>query len=157
MRIKNKKGEGFEMETSNPIIEKKGKTTAAAGLSRGRLWTARIMAGIVFLFMLFDGIGKIAKPAQVVESTLALGFGERHLIVMGVLGLICTVLYALPRTRFTGALLLTGYLGGAISAHLRVDNPLWSHALFPVYIAVLAWGAVWLIDGRLRDLLWNRD
>jgi len=140
-------------------IEMKTKTgaTIANDISKGRLWTARAMSGIVVLFMLFDGIGKIAKPAPVIESTLALEFAENHIGTMGVLGLLCTILYAVPRTRFLGALLLTGYLGGAVAAHFRVDNPLWSHMLFPVYIAILAWGALWLTDRRLRNLLWERE
>src|SRR5690242_19759544 len=103
------------------MIEMKTESTTATNFSRGRLWTARIMGWIVILFMLFDGIGKIAKPAPVVEGTLALGFAEKHLAAIGVLSLICTVLYAVPRTRFLGALLLTGYLGGAVAAQLRVD------------------------------------
>lgn len=125
-------------------------------ISKGRLWTARIIGGIVVLFMLFDGIGKIAKPKQVVEGTLALGFQEHHLAVLGVLSIICAILYAVPRTRFLGALLLTGYLGGAVAAQLRVDSPLWSNTLFPVYVAILAWGSVWLIDQKLRNLIWER-
>ncbi|WP_426448216.1 DoxX family protein [Paenibacillus sp. S-38] len=140
----------IEMKTNTGI-------TIANDISKARLWTARIMSGIVVLFMLFDGIGKIAKPAPVVESTLALGFTENHLVAMGVLSLLCTILYALPRTRFLGALLLTGYLGGAVAAHLRVDHPLWSHMMFPVYVAILAWGALWLIDRRLRNLRWERE
>ncbi|TLS50822.1 DoxX family protein [Paenibacillus antri] len=139
-------------------IEMKTKTgiTIANDITKARLWSARAMSGIVILFMLFDGIGKIVKPAPVVESTLALGFAENHLATVGVLGLLCTILYALPRTRFLGAVLLTGYLGGAVAAHLRVDNPLWSHMLFPVYVAILAWGALWLIDRKFRNLLWER-
>jgi hypothetical protein len=128
----------------------------ATEISKGRLWTARIISGIVVLFMLFDGIGKLAKPKQVVEGTLELGFQEHHLAVLGVLSLICTLLYAVPRTRLLGAVLLTGYLGGAVAAQLRVDNPLWSHTLFPVYIAILAWGPIWLIDQKFRNLIWER-
>jgi hypothetical protein len=139
-----------EMKTNKGI-------TAPYDITKKRLWTARAMSGIVVLFMLFDGIGKIAKPAPVVEGTLAMGFTENHLTTIGVLGLLCTVLYGLPRTRFVGALLLTGYLGGAVAAHLRLDNPLWSHMLFPVYVAILAWGALWLTDRRLRNLLWERE
>jgi len=130
--------------------------TMATGFSNGRLWAARIMCGIVVLFMLFDGIGKLIKPKQVVESTLALGFGEHHIAVMGVLSITCTILYAEPRTRFLGALLLTGYLGGAVAAQLRVDNPLWSNTLFPIYIAILTWGPLWLMEQKLRNLIWKQ-
>jgi len=140
-------------------IETKTNTgmAMATDISKGRRWTAHAMSGIVVLFMLFDGIGKIAMPAPVVEGTLALGFAENHLATMGVLSLLCTIMYAVPRTRFLGALLLTGYLGGAVAAHLRVDHPLWSHMLFPVYVAIFAWGALWLTDRRLRNLLWERE
>lgn len=135
------------------IIEREWKTNMKTGVPTGRLWTARIMSGIVILFMLTDGIGKIVGLAPVVKDTLALGFTERHMAVMGVLGLLSTLLYAIPRTSFLGALLLTGYLGGALAAQLRVDAPLFSNILFPVYVAILFWGAIWLRDERLRKLL----
>lgn len=138
-------------------LEIKNNTSMiAADYSKRRLWSARIMFAIVVLFMLFDGIGKIAKPKTVVETTLALGFGEHHLATIGILSLICTILYVLPHTRILGVLLLTAYLGGAVAAQLRVDSPLLSHTLFPVYIAILAWGPVWLMDQRLRQLIWKR-
>jgi len=144
------------METSSLITKKNRETATVNDVFRKRLWTARIMGGIVVLFMLFDGIGKIAKPAQVVESTLALGFEESHLTVMGVLSLLSTFLYAVRRTRLLGALLLTSYLGGAVAAQLRVDSPLWSNTLFPVYVAVIAWGAIWLTDCEFRNIFWKR-
>ncbi|MGG1555125.1 MULTISPECIES: DoxX family protein [Paenibacillus] len=127
----------------------------AIEISKGRLWAARILSGIVILFMLFDGIGKIIKPKEVIEGTLSLGFAEDHLAVISVLSLVCTILYAIPRTRFLGALLLTGFLGGAVAAQLRVDNPLWSNTLFPVYFAIIAWAPIWLMDGRFRNLIWS--
>ncbi|KIL38135.1 membrane protein [Gordoniibacillus kamchatkensis] len=130
-------------------MKKNGKTE----VSKGRLWTARIMSGVVILFMVFDGIGKIMGPAPVVKATLELGFAERHMAVMWILGLISTLFYAIPRTSFLGALLLTGYLGGAVAAQVRVDAPLFSNVLFPVYLAVLVWGAVWIRDERVRKLL----
>ncbi|MBB6731538.1 DoxX family protein [Cohnella zeiphila] len=125
------------------------------GISRGRLWTARFMSGIVVLFMLVDGIGKMIKPAQVVKSTIELGFAERLVTTIGILGLISTLFYAVPRTRFLGALLLTGYYGGAVAVQLRLDNPLFSNVLFPVYTAILVWGALWLRDERVRKLFWR--
>lgn len=108
-------------------------------ISKSRLWTARIMSGLVILFMLFDSIFKFIQPAPVVEGTLQLGYAQHHLAVIGTLGLISTILYAIPRTAFLGAVLLTGYFGGAIATHIRMDAPLFSHVLFPVYLAVLAW------------------
>ena len=124
-----------------------------AGISKGRLWTARIMSGIFVLFMLMDGFGKIVGPEPVVKASLALGFMERHIAALGVLGLLSTLLYVVPRTKFFGALLLTGYLGGAIAAQIRVDAPLFSHVLFPLYLAILLWGAIWLREERIRMLL----
>ncbi|WP_037193872.1 DoxX family protein, partial [Rhodococcus rhodochrous] len=122
-------------------------------------WTARIMSGLVILFMLFDSIFKFIQPAPVVEGTLQLGYAQHHLAVIGTLGLISTILYAIPRTAFLGAVLLTGYFGGAIATHIRMDAPLFSHVLFPVYLAVLAWGAIWLRNERARKLipLQNRE
>lgn len=81
-------------------------------ISKSRLWTARIMSGLVILFMLFDSIFKFIQPAPVVEGTLQLGYAQHHLAVIGTLGLISTILYAIPRTAFLGAVLLTGYFGG---------------------------------------------
>jgi hypothetical protein len=122
-------------------------------ISKSRLWTARIMSGLVILFMLFDSIVKIIKPAPVVEGTLELGYSEHHIIVIGTLGLLSTILYAIPRTTVLGAILLTGYFGGAIATHVRLDNPLFTHTLFPVYIAVLTWGGIWLKDEKVRKLI----
>ncbi|WP_257352078.1 DoxX family protein [Pseudalkalibacillus decolorationis] len=121
-------------------------------ISKSRLWTARIMSGVVILFMLFDSISKFFKPASVVEPTLVLGFSERHIIVLGILGFLSVILYTIPSFSVLGAVLLTGYFGGAIATHVRLDSPLFSHTLFPVYIAVLAWGGIWLRDENLRNL-----
>jgi hypothetical protein len=127
-----------------------------ANISKGRLWTARIMKGIVILFMLFDGIGKLAKPEAVIKGTLDLGYAEHHIAIIGVLALLCTVLYAIPRTQVLGALLLTGFFGGTVASQLRVDAPLFTNILFSIYLAILAWGAVWLRDERVRKLLTGR-
>lgn len=138
------------------MIERETNMQAAAqrsNMSGVRRWTARTMGGIVLLFMLFDGIGKLVGPAPVVEATQELGFAEHHLAIMGILSLLATLLYMMPRTAFLGALLLTGYLGGAVAAQVRIDAPLFSNTLFPVYVAVLVWGALWLRDERLRRLL----
>jgi hypothetical protein len=122
-------------------------------ISKGRLWTARIMSGLVVLFMLFDSVLKLMKPAPVVEGTVTLGYAEHHIIVIGILGLISTILYAVPRTSFLGALLLTGYFGGVVATQIRVDAPLFSTILFPVYLALLTWGGVWLRNEKVRKLI----
>ena len=110
------------------------------------------MSGLVILFMLFDSVMKFIKPAEVVEGTLSLGFEEHHIFIIGLLGLLSAILYLVPRTSILGAVLLTGYYGGVIVTHLRLDAPLFSHTLFPVYLAVLAWGGLWLRDESVRSL-----
>jgi hypothetical protein len=121
-------------------------------ISKPTRWTSYIMSGLVILFMLFDSIMKFVKPPEVIEGTLALGYGEEHLNVIGALGLICTVLYAFPRTSILGAILLTAYFGGAVATHLRLNNPLFSHTLFTVYFGILIWTALWLRNRKLREL-----
>jgi hypothetical protein len=121
--------------------------------SKGRLWTARIMSGLVILFMLFDGIFKLMKSSYAVEGTVTIGYAEHHVVLIGLLGLLATLVYAVPRTAFLGALLLTAYFGGVVATHVRMDAPLFSHLLFPVYLAVLTWGALWLKDERVRKLI----
>ncbi|MGM0711958.1 DoxX family protein [Brevibacillus parabrevis] len=124
----------------------------AKTISRTRLWVARIMSWLVILFMLFDGVFKLIQPAPVVEGTLVLGFAQHHIALLGILAIISTVLYALPRTAVLGAILLTGYFGGVIATQVRVDAPLLTHTLFAVYLAILAWGGLWLRDERVRNL-----
>ncbi|MED1722018.1 DoxX family protein [Brevibacillus parabrevis] len=124
----------------------------AKTISRTRLWVARIMSWLVILFMLFDGVFKLIQPASVVEGTLVLGFAQHHIALLGILAIISTVLYALPRTAVLGAILLTGYFGGVIATQVRVDAPLLTHTLFAVYLAILAWGGLWLRDERVRNL-----
>src|SRR4029450_3405378 len=122
-------------------------------LSKGRLWTGRIMSALPALFLLVDGVGKLLKPAPVVEGTVQPGYPESVLLGLGIVLLTCTILYTIPRTAILGAILLTGYLGGAIATHVRVGSPLFSHILFPVYLAVLIWGGLYLRDERLRALI----
>ena len=112
-----------------------------------------VMSGMVIAFMLFDSLFKFIQPKEVVDGTVILGFAEHHILTLGILGLVSIVLYAFPATSFLGAILLTGYFGGAIATHLRLDNPLFSHILFPVYLGVLAWGGLWLRSQPLRKLL----
>ena len=122
-------------------------------LSKGRLWTGRIMSALPALFLLVDAVGKLVKPAPVVEGTVQLGYPESVLLGLGIVLLACTVLYVIPRTAILGAILLTGYLGGAVATHVRVGNPLFTHVLFPVYLGVLIWGGLYLRDERLRALI----
>jgi hypothetical protein len=124
-----------------------------ANVSRRRLWTGRILTGLVGLFMLFDGGIKVLRLAPAINGTVELGYPAHDVFAIGLLALSCLVLYLIPRTAILGAVLLTGYLGGAIATHLRVGNPLFTHTLFPVYVAALIWGGLALRDGRLRLLL----
>lgn len=115
-------------------------------------WPSRIMTALPALFLLMDGVMKLIKPAPVVTATLQLGYPERVISGLGILLLACVVLYVIPRTALLGAILLTGYLGGAVASHVRIGSPLFSHVLFPVYLAVLLWGGLWLREDRLREL-----
>jgi len=140
------------METT-ATIHASNSDAQSAPLSKGRLWTGRIMSALPTLFLFVDGVGKLVKPAPVVQGTLQLGYPESVLVGLGIVLLSCTVLYVIPRTAILGAILLTGYLGGAIATHVRVGSPLFSHILFPVYLAVLLWGGLYLRDERLRTLI----
>ena len=122
-------------------------------VSKTKLWTSYVMSGLVILFMLMDSIMKFVKPPEVIKGTLALGFAEQHLPLIGTLGLISTLLYAFPRTSILGAILLTGYFGGVVATHVRLNNPLFTHTLFTVYFGILIWGGLWLRNSKLRELL----
>ncbi len=119
-------------------------------LSTGRKWTSYILSGLVILFMLFDSIMKFVKPPQVIQGTIDLGFSEHHILILGILGLLSTLLYIVPKTSVLGAILLTGYFGGAMATHIRLDNPLFSHILFTVYLGIFAWGGLWLRNETLQ-------
>jgi hypothetical protein len=122
--------------------------------SKISVWSSRIMRWIVILFMLFDAVIKFVKPEPVIQTTIhELGYKEHHILIHGFTALIPTLLFAIPRTSVLGAILLTAHLGGAIASNLRVDNPLFSNTLFPVYTAILMWGSIWLKDERLRSIL----
>jgi len=122
-------------------------------ISKTSRWISYSMSGVVILFMVMDGIMKFVKPPEVIEGTLALGFAEEHLPVLGSLALISTLLYSIPRTSILGALLLTAYFGGAMATHVRLNNPLFTHILFTVYLSILLWGGLWLRNRKLRELL----
>lgn len=116
-------------------------------------WTGRVLTGLPGLLLLLDGVTKLFKPAPVVEQTVALGYPEYVIVPLGVVLVASTLLYLVPRTAVLGAVLLTGYLGGAVATHVRVGNPLASHTLFPVYLGVLLWTGLLLRDAPLRTLL----
>lgn len=128
-------------------------STTTAPITKGKLWTARIMSGLVIAFMLMDSIFKLIPNEMVTASSVVLGYQAHHIPILGVLGFASILLFAFPRTQILGAILLTGYFGGAIATHVRLDNPLFSHILFPVYLGVLAWGSLWLRSETLRRLI----
>ena len=108
---------------------------------------------IPVLFLLFDSVIKVLQVAPVTESFTQLGYPTRLALAIGLLELGCLVLYVIPRTAVFGAILLTGYLGGAIATHVRVGSPLATHVLFPVYVALLLWGGLILRESALRTLV----
>jgi hypothetical protein len=123
-----------------------------AGSRRG-LWTGRVLSGLAVLFLVFDSVGKLLQVPPVVAGSIQLGYPADVVFDLGVTLLSCVLLYVIPRTSVLGALLLTGYLGGAVATHVRVGNPLFSHTLFPTYVAALVWGGLLLRDARLRAFL----
>jgi len=127
--------------------------TQTVPASKKMLWTGRIISAVVVLFLLFDSVIKFINPAPVVEASAHLGLPDSLAIVLGIVLLACTAVYAIPRTSILGAILLTGYLGGAVATHLRIGDPLFSHVLFPVYMGVLLWGGLFLREDRLRALI----
>ncbi len=119
-------------------------------------WTRSVgwgMTGLMILFLLFDGLSKLMLEQHVVEATTKIGYPLDSIRPIGIICLICTVLYAIPRTAILGAILLTGYLGGAIASKVRIEDPLFSSVLFGAYFGVLIWGGLYLRDERLRSLI----
>lgn len=144
--------------TTSILAQPTALPASAPALSASRLWTGRILSTLAILFMLMDSVFKFVTPIPpaALESMEQLGWEPGLMPLLGVLALGSTLLYLNPRTALLGAVLLTGYFGGAIATHLRVDNPLFSHTLFPVYIALLVWGGLALRDPRVAGWLWQR-
>ena len=114
-----------------------------------RLLQGAVLTGLVVLFLTVDVGVKLVRHPMTLQGAADLGYPPHTAFIMGVLGAICLALYLVPRTAVLGAVLWTGYLGGAIATHLRVENPLFSHTLFPIYVAVLLWGGLALRDSRV--------
>ena len=117
------------------------------------LWAGRVLSGLAVLFLLFDASVKLLELNLAIEANQQLGYPTNVIFWLGVLELICLVVYLVPRTSVLGAVLWTGYLGGAIATHVRVANPLFTHILFPTYVATFLWLGLWLRDERLRAVL----
>ena len=118
-------------------------------------WAGRILSGLVIVFLMFDGAIKLVPWPVVTDTMDRMGYGSSDTLArgLGAITIICTVLYAIPPTSILGAILLTGYLGGAIASHVRIDSPLLTHTLFGLYIGLMAWGGLWLRDRNLRELI----
>lgn len=121
-------------------------------VSKGALWTGRVLSFLPALFLLFDGAMKLVKPDPVVKATVEMGFSETVILPLGIVLLVCTVLYLVPSTAVLGAILLTGYLGGAVATHVHAGHG-WFQTLFPVIFGALLWGGLVLRDRRLRSLV----
>ena len=129
-----------------PTIAEKVPVSKPA-LSRGR-----VLSGLVILFLLFDGAIKLVPWPVVTETMDRIGYGSSETLArsLGIITIVCTVLYAIPPTSILGAILLTGYLGGAMASHLRIGSPLFTHILFGFYLGLMVWGGLWLRDMSLR-------
>ncbi len=117
-----------------------------------RLWAGRIISALPALFLLMDGVMKLVKPAPVVEATVRLGYPESVILGLGIVLTVCTILYVIPATSVLGAILLTGYLGGAAATHVRVGGGLFP-IVFPIAFGVLIWLGLYLRNERLRELI----
>ena len=126
-------------------------------VGRKSLWTGRIIRTLVVLFLLFDSITKLLRVDAVVKASSQLGYTVGDIMLIGAILLACVVVYVIPRTAIFGAVLLTGYLGGAVDANLRIGTPLFSNLLFPVYFGILVWAGLVLREHGLRFLFPSRQ
>jgi uncharacterized membrane protein YphA (DoxX/SURF4 family) len=128
-------------------------SSEAPTASAARRWTGRILSGVPVLFLVFDTVIKLLNIVPVQESMHQLGYPLHSVTAIAVLELVCLTLYLIPRTAVLGAVLLTGFLGGAIASHFRIESPLFTHTLFSTYVAALLWGGLYLREERLWALL----
>jgi hypothetical protein len=142
-------------QRSKTIDEAMPAIAETAPVSKAARWTGRVLSGLVIVFMLFDGAIKLVPWPIVTETMEKIGYGSSESLArtLGVVTVACTVLYAIPPTSIVGAILLTGYLGGAMASHMRIGSPLFTHTLFGLYLGLMVWGGLWLRDRSLRTLL----
>jgi hypothetical protein len=126
--------------------------TQAGPVSKGRLWTGRIISAVVVLFLLFDSITKVLKVRAVLEASAQLGYPVNAIVTIGIILLVCTAFYIIPQTAVLGAILLTGYLGGAVAANVRIGSVMFN-TFFPIVFAALAWTGIFLRESRLGALI----
>jgi len=117
------------------------------------VWIGRTLTAFAILFLTFDTALKVLQLPVALEATQQLGFTAQAVFIVGLIEAACLVLYLVPRTALLGAVLWTGYLGGAIATHVRAESPVFTHTLFPIYIAALLWGGLWLRDQRVRHIV----
>jgi len=127
-------------------------TVESPSVSKSSLWAGRILSGLLVLFLIFDGVTKAIKVPQVVQATVQVGFPESTIVGMGIALLVATALYVIPQTSVLGAILLTGYLGGATATNVRAGTGAFNTS-FPVIFGVLVWLGLYLRDRRLRALI----
>ena len=125
----------------------------SAPVSKKMLWAGRVVSALPVLMLLMSGVMKFVKPEPVVEGFVHLGWDESLALALGIVEIGCTVIYVIPRTAVLGAILLTGYLGGAIATHVRIGDPFFPNVFMPIVLGVLVWGGLYLRDARLRALL----
>ena len=137
------------------LISRRRTTTPVTRISKAAVkrWIGRVLTAAAVAFLTFDLVIKLLVIQPVVESFQRLGYSVDVSVGLGLLQLVCLVTYLVPRTAVVGAVLWTGYLGGAIATHVRVGDPLWSHTVFPIYVAALLWGGLYLRDARVRALI----
>ena len=135
---------------TKPIMAAKSDDLAGGKWMRRAGWG---MSGLMIAFLVFDSAGKLVLERHVVEATTMIGYPLDTIRLLGIICLVCTALYAIPRTSILGAILLTGYLSGAIVSKVRIEDPLFSSVLFGVYFGLLVWGGLYLRDERLRALI----
>lgn len=129
------------------------RSTASSSTANTARWGGRVLTALPVLFLALDGVTKLLAVQPVAEAMAQLGFRPAQAFGIGSLLLACLAVYVVPRTSLVGAVLLTAYLGGAVAAHVRIGSPLATHTLFPVYVALMLWGGLYLRDPRLRALL----
>ena len=129
--------------------------TADTPVSKPARWVGRVLSGLVILFLMLDGAIKLVPWPVVTDTMDKMGYGSSETLArsLGLITIICTLLYSIPPTSILGAILLTGYLGGAMAAHVRIGSPLFTHTLFGLYLGLMLWGGLWLRDRRLRTLI----
>jgi len=118
-------------------------------VSKKKLWTGRIISALAVLMLVFSGVMKLLKPAAVMEEFIRLGYPESLAVSIGILEILCAVVYIIPRTSILGAILLTGYLGGATATHVRIGDPFF----IPIVLGIFIWVGLFLRDDRLRALI----